>query len=216
MKSNELRPTVWRTARALLNEGRLRLMRAIWFSKGRKTVSELAKEVGLSVSTTSTYLRALNARGLISVNRIGPYVRYSNGKDRSLPEAQAIQAALGRMFSRAALPEDWIRVLMQKLRAYSHPRRIAIMQCIAKKSGMGFVEISKLTGIPQMSLFRHMCILRDSGLIAEIKNEYSLAVSDNDVESTLRNIAIPSLSQSLSHFEKCDSGRVSQKGRHRK
>ena len=114
MKNTELRPTVWRTVRALLNEGRLHLLRAIWLSKGRKTVSDLAKDVGLSVSTTSTYLRALNARGIISVSRSGSYVRYSNGKDRSLPDAQAIQAALGNMFSSpAALSKDWAKVLIQ-------------------------------------------------------------------------------------------------------
>ena len=191
MKNTELRPTVWRTVRALLNESRLHLLRAIWLSKGRKTVSDLARDVGLSVSTTSTYLRALNARGIISVSRSGSYVRYSNGRDRSLPEAQAIQAALGNMFARpAALSEDWAKALIQKLRAYSHPRRIAIIQCIARRNPIGFVEISKSAGIPQMSLFRHLCVLRSSGLIAEGENGYSLAVSDNDVESVLRKIVV--------------------------
>ena len=190
MKNTELRPTVWRTVRALLNEGRLRLLRTIWLSNGRKTVSDLAREVGLSVSTTSTYLRALNARGIISVSRSGSYVRYSNGKDRSLPEAQAIQAALGRMFLRTALPEDWAKILIQKLRAYSHPRRIAVIQCIAKKNPIGFVEISKSAGIPQMSLFRHLCVLRSAGLIAECETGYSLAAVDNDVESVLRKIVL--------------------------
>ena len=192
MKNIELRPTVWRTVRALLNESRLHLLRIIWISKGRKTVSDLARDVGLSVSTTSTYLRALNARGIISVSRNGSYVRYSNGTDRSLPEAQAIQDAFGNMFSRtAALSEDWAKVLIQKLRAYSHPRRIAIIQCIAKKNAIGFVEISKSVGIPQMSLFRHICVLQSSGLIAESEKGYSLAASDNDVESVLRKLVVP-------------------------
>ena len=70
-----LKPTLWRTARALANGDRLNLMRLVSTAKGAKGVSELAAEAGLPIPTASVYLRALNARGLISVVRAAGGVR---------------------------------------------------------------------------------------------------------------------------------------------
>ena len=47
--NENLKPTLWRTARALSNTGRLKLMRLVANAKGVKGVVELADEVGLSV-----------------------------------------------------------------------------------------------------------------------------------------------------------------------
>ena len=71
----------------LANGDRLNLMRLVSTAKGAKGVSELAAEAGLPIPTASVYLRALNARGLISVVRAGPHVYYGTGSDRSLPTA---------------------------------------------------------------------------------------------------------------------------------
>ena len=123
MVNNELRPTVWRTARALANANRLRLLREVWKSRGRLSVTELAERLGMAVSTTSQYLRALNARGLISVGRSGSYVYYADGKDRSLPEAQAIQDAFSSLFSQRRLSDGWGKPLLAVLRAYLFKNR---------------------------------------------------------------------------------------------
>ena len=76
MEKNQLKPTLWRTARALANPDRLNLMYLVANAKGEKGVVELAGEAGLPVPTASTYLRALNARGLISVVRVASFVYY--------------------------------------------------------------------------------------------------------------------------------------------
>ena len=71
-----LKPTLWRTARALANADRLRLFREVYKSQGAADVTELAEAVELPIPIASTYLRALNARGLVSVVRTGSYVLY--------------------------------------------------------------------------------------------------------------------------------------------
>lgn len=207
MKKEELRPTLWRTARALANKNRLLFFRAVWLSKGKKGVSELAKDVGLSISTASVYLRALNARGLISVRRITSRVYYGNGADRSLPEAQLLQTAFAKIFSRKNLPDDWPADLIPTLHAYSHLRRIAILQCLAE-AHRGFTDISSYTGIPEMSLARHLRVLSRAQIISCEKNLYSIVRPRDALQSAFLKIALPHVVKhrpELSHFMKCDS-----------
>ena len=102
--SDRLIPTVWRTARVLANENRLRFLMAVFKARGTKSVSLLADEIGVAVSTASIYLRALNARGLVDVRRHSSFVFYGGGKDRSLPEAQQLQLAFAKLFVRKDMP----------------------------------------------------------------------------------------------------------------
>ena len=207
MKKEELRPTLWRTARALANKNRLLFFRAVWLSKGKKGVSELAKEVGLSISTASVYLRALNARGLISVRRITSRVYYGNGTDRSLPEAQLLQAAFAKIFSKKNLPDDWLADLIPTLHAYSHLRRITILQYLAE-AHRGFTDLSSVTGIPEMSLARHLRVLSTAKIISCDENLYSIVKPHNVLQSAFLEIALSGVANrcpELSHFMKCDS-----------
>ena len=207
MKKEELRPTLWRTARALANKNRLFFFRAVWLSKGKKSVSELAKSLALSVSTASVYLRALNARGLISVRRVTSYVYYGNGTDRSLPEAQLLQAAFAKIFSRKNLHDDWPADLIPTLHAYSHLRRITILQCLAE-AHRGFTDLSSVSGIPEMSLARHLRVLSRAHIISCEKNLYSIVKPRNVLQAAFLEIALLGVLKrhpELSHFIKCDS-----------
>ena len=205
MENNDLRPTVWRTARALSNVSRLRLLREVWKSGGRLSVTELAERLGMAVSTTSQYLRALNARGLISVGRSGAYVYYADGKDRSLPEAQAIQDAFSNMFSQRRLPGGWEKSLLAALRAYSHFRRIDIIRCLASGGGRRFSAISHVTSIPKMSLARHMRMLTCACIVDNANGVYSLCAPHGEVAAALFRIAAAGTSSQVSHFAKCDT-----------
>ncbi len=207
MEKEELRPTLWRTARALANKNRLLFFRAVWLSKGKRAVSELAKDVGLSVSTASVYLRALNARGLISVRRVTSRVYYGNGRDRSLPEAQLLQTAFAKIFSRRNLPNDWPADLIPTLHAYSHLRRITILQCLAE-AHRGFTDLSSATGIPEMSLARHLRVLSKAQIISCKENLYSIVKPCDVLQSALLEIALLGVANrrpELSHFMKSDS-----------
>ena len=46
----KLRPTFWRTCRAVMNETRLRLLKAVVESQGKACVVKLAKAVGIDES----------------------------------------------------------------------------------------------------------------------------------------------------------------------
>ena len=163
----ELRPTVWRTARALANKNRLRFLRAIFVSKGTKGVTRLAEDIGVSVSTASIYLRALNARGLVDVKRVSSYVYYGGGKDRSLPEAQLLQDAFRRLFDRKDLPRDWPARIIPVLKAYANARRISIIKIIAGNGPLTFASLLNLADMPETSLLRHLSLLLGGGVVEQ-------------------------------------------------
>ena len=178
----ELKPTLWRTARALANRDRLNLLRLVAISKGEKGVAELAAEAGLPVPTASLYLRALNARGLISVVRSGPYVYYGTGSDRSLPVAISMQKAFRKLFALKELPADWTDRLLPLLRAYSNPRREAIVRIIAMRQSLRYVELHMRSGICETSFLRHLGVLTAAGIVTLAPNgSYSLAKPRNSL-----------------------------------
>ena len=208
---NELKPTLWRTARALANADRLNLMRLVANAKGAKDVSELAMDAGLPVPTASIYLRALNARGLISVIRSGSFVYYGTGSDRSLPVAVAIQGAFRRLFAKKELPDDWQDILLPILNAYSNQRRELMVRILFEHSGISFLEFHKRSGLCETSFLRHLRILVNAGIISLDSNGlYSLAKPRNSLEAIF---LAESSGQSLPpHLYKCGgkSGRVKE------
>lgn len=187
--NDQLRPTVWRTARALANESRLRFLRAVFESKGTKGVSKLAEELGVSISTASIYLRALNARGLVDVRRESSHVFYGNGKNRSLPEAQRLQAAFGKLFASKHLSDEWPSSVIPVLRAYANARRIEIVKAIAAQGPLSFSGLSAISGIPETSLLRHLSILLAAGVVAHDKHrQYVLVKPKDPLGSALQEI----------------------------
>ena len=186
----KLRPTVWRTARALDNENRLRFLRAIFVSKEAKGVTRLAEDIGVSVSTASQYLRALNARGLVDVKRESSYVYYGSGKNRSLPEAQLLQDAFRRLFERKNLPSDWPARISPVLKAYANERRISIIRTIADNGSLTFASLSRLADMPETSLLRHLSLLLDGGVVAQDeRRQYVIRPPQNSLQQALLKIA---------------------------
>ena len=166
----------------MANRDRLNLLRLVAISKGEKGVAELAAEAGLPVPTASLYLRALNARGLISVVRSGPYVYYGTGSDRSLPVAISIQKAFRKLFALKELPADWTDRLLPLLRAYSNPRREAIVRIIAMRQPLCYVELHMRSGICETSFLRHLGVLTAAGIVTHAANgSYSLAKPRNSL-----------------------------------
>lgn len=208
---NELKPTLWRTARALANADRLNLMRLVANAKGAKGVSELALEANIPIPIASIYLRALNARGLISVIRTGSFVYYGTGSDRSLPVAVAIQGAFRRLFAKKELPDDWQDILLPILNAYSNQRRELMVRILSEHSGVSFLEFHKRSGLCETSFLRHLRILVNAGIISLDSNGlYSLAKPRNSLEAIF---LAESSGQSLPpHLYKCGgkSGRVKE------
>lgn len=70
-----------RTFRLLADPTRLKLIRAIEAGRGKLCVSELAQEIGASISATSHQLAKLEKMGVVSACRTGKEICYCIEKD---------------------------------------------------------------------------------------------------------------------------------------
>lgn len=177
----ELKPTLWRTARALANADRLELLRLVYEAKSKQNVTDLAKRVNLAIPTTSTYLRALNARGLISVVRSGSFVFYGTNSDRSLPVAAAIQSAFFHFFRTTKLSRGWSQKYVSLFKGYAHPRRENIIRCLKKTHLLTFGEIHQKSGIHPIALLRHLAFLLKAGIITRDEEHHYTLVQPSDI-----------------------------------
>src|SRR5438045_7226677 len=86
-------PTLWRTCRVLANRKRLQIL-ALLIRQPNQTVSTVAHQMRLSLSGASQYLRALEARGLLTCRRVGFRVAYRPAAATTEDAASQILRAL--------------------------------------------------------------------------------------------------------------------------
>jgi DNA-binding IclR family transcriptional regulator len=154
-----LKPTLWRTCRVLANTRRLQILRDL-VREPDITVSQVAARERIPVVTASAYLRALNARGLLGVRRTGREVRYSVRADPSVADTdRLIEALLRRLRSTGADTT----ALERTLTAFTHPRRIAIVQALNDHAG-GVQDLCRRCGISAPAMFRHLAKLETRGM----------------------------------------------------
>lgn len=164
MKSSvELRPTLWRTVRAVLNEQRLRLLRDVFAHDGEFYVRQVARRAGLDDPIASIYLRQMNARGLLGVRRDRIKVYYNTEPDRSLPEAVSIQSVLRSCVS-GPQKKGWELRLMTVLRGFSHFNRLAILLRLAEGPA-SYAQLCAAMGVCVKNFYHHMHYLRCAGLV---------------------------------------------------
>jgi DNA-binding transcriptional ArsR family regulator len=177
-----LRPTLWRTCRALANLRRLRILALLAQDPGQ-TVSSVALRLGLPVAVASQYLRALEARSLLSVRRIGRQVQY---RLRTIPEerhplVQPLQSALRR-------DEKAVERIFQLCTAFTHPRRIEIFAAL-KKEPHRLGRLQVVTHISVRALERHLEKLSARGFVRLEQGWYFAAVPAGAVARTLAVLA---------------------------
>ena len=160
-----MKPSLWRTARAIANADRLRLVRIVSDGGGAMSVSQVAGAAGLPLPTASLYLRALNARGILGVERHDGRVFYTLSPDRSLPVAASVQAAFKAIFRRGGPPDGWEERLVPGIRAFSHFRRLAMMEALMRSPGLTPEEWSERVRIPPIAFTHHFAVLLRSGLL---------------------------------------------------
>ena len=165
----KLRPTFWRTCRAVMNETRLRLLKAVVESHGKACVVKLAKAVGIDESLASICLRQLNARGLLGVRRERIKVLYNTEQDRSLPDAVVFQEALVK-YLQQDLPDKWELDLIRKLKAFTHFNRLAIIIRLAEGPAT-IAELYDCVGVVVKSLYHHLKYLTGAKLV-EVERRY--------------------------------------------
>lgn len=165
-----LHPTLWRTCKMLAGKKRVLLLREIFKSAGRN-VTQLGKAVGIKRSDASQELRRIQSRGILSSKRRGVHLIYSMKPDPQVPSAapilHAIQSSLRTIPAKRDLE---ICVIATNL---SNERRIQIVRELLH-GPMPLNQIQLQTGIPEVSLAKHLHVLRSSGFIRKAENEYRL------------------------------------------
>ena len=155
-KSASLRPTLWRTCRVLANHSRLKII-ALLARDPPQTVSSVAIRLELSLSGASEYLRALEARSLLSARRIGRRVEYRLNPDAGTNDnlVQSLRQAL-----RQDTPAT--DAVFHACTAFTHPRRIEIFRSLSARSQI-LEQLQAATRIPPIALFRHWGKLESRG-----------------------------------------------------
>jgi DNA-binding MarR family transcriptional regulator len=159
---DKLSPTFWRTCRVLTEEHRIACLAAVIEHPGA-TVDDLAKQNNYSQPVTSVFLRALQARGLLTPVRVSRFVRYYPIPDPLVDSAAPMLKAMTNAFSDEKLPFDQIRRIMT---AFTHPRRIKIT-AILNSCPMDAMTLSAATGISMPAMNRHLDKLSRRGFAVE-------------------------------------------------
>ena len=156
-----LNPTLWRTCRVLAGPTRLQLLRRILAAPGA-TVTRAAEAAGISLSRASQELRRLQSRGLLGVERAGPFVRYFPKPDPQVPGAAPLLHALKATFARggAARDAEAIRIAT----ALAHPRRILLFRRLLEGPAT-LATLRSSSGIPFDSVHHHLQLLRRGHLV---------------------------------------------------
>ena len=204
-----LRPTLWRTCRALMNATRLRMLRLAIEGGGVMCVRDYAKGLGLTDAVASIYLRQLNARGLLGVRRDRIKVFYNGELDRSLPDSMALQTAL-RTFFASDPKRGWESEIMTILRAFSHFNRLAILIRLADGPAT-LDDLFKAMGVCVKSVYHHLGFLHAAGLIEEKRayrrpSSFSLAWPTHPFAETLLKLLLQGAGKGESYYN-AGSGR---------
>jgi len=165
MAEVKLKPTYWRTCRALANEDRLRLFKAVAENGGKLSVRQYARMLGLQDDVASVYLRHMNSRGLLGVERRDIKVMYNLKTDRSLPQAAALQKALVAYVTHNP-PEGWEDGLVRIFKGFTHFNRLAMIIRLSEGEAT-LDELNRSAGTVVKSLYHHMRFLYAAGLVQE-------------------------------------------------
>jgi len=160
MLTPTLQPTLWRTCRVLANDTRLCLLAQL-VRKQPQSVSELASRCSLALPVASQSLRALEARGLLRVNRIRRRVEYHIP---TRPEAGSLDnliAALVAALRREPLPT---RAIMKLATAFTHPARIQIHR-ILQSGPKNEMQLRAAFRLSALALWRHLRKLKARGFV---------------------------------------------------
>jgi DNA-binding transcriptional ArsR family regulator len=162
-------PTLWRTCRVLANRKRLQIL-ALLVRQPNQTVSAVAEHLRLSLATASQYLRALEARGLLTCRRLGRRVEYRPSAGTSEVAPGEIIRALRLVFRGRAQP---IEAIFKLATGFTHPRRIEVFRALANGAD-SFARIQAATNLPVRALSRHLAKLEARGFA---KSEMALYVA---------------------------------------
>jgi len=164
-----LQPTLWRTCRVIANRTRLQMFHLLLQQPGQ-TVSAVAKHLHQPLSLTSEYLRALEARGLLTAHRTGRWVEYRPNPATSPNVTAGLAAALRTAFQRHPRP---VETIFRLATAFTHPRRVEICR-VLQTGPHDLGQLRAATGISSWALLRHLKKLEARGFVTRHGSLYAL------------------------------------------
>jgi len=182
--SRQLEPTLWRTCRVLANRKRLAIL-ALLIRQPNQTVSAVSQQLKLSGPAATQYLRALEARGLLTCRRIGRYAEYRLSGSATESAAAEIVTALRLAFRSRTQPTE---ALFKLATAFTHPRRIDVFSAV-KNGADSFGEIQVATRISARALSRHLAKLETRGFLKNQMHAYAVANQSHPLGRALARIA---------------------------
>ncbi|HWM23693.1 MAG TPA: winged helix-turn-helix transcriptional regulator [Chthoniobacterales bacterium] len=178
-------PTLWRTCRVLANRKRLQIF-ALAIRRPGQTVSAAAEHLKLSLPAASQYLRALEARGLLTCRRVGRRVEYRPPSATADDPAREIVTALRLVFRRKAKP---VETLFRMATAFTHPRRLDVFRAV-KNGADSFDKVQAVTGISRRALLRHLSKLEARDFVKSEIGVYTIANQANPFGRVLAHLAL--------------------------
>lgn len=115
----------------------------------------------LSLPAASQYLRALEARGLLTCRRVGIVVEYRPSAITTEGAAGEILTALRQVFRRRM---QSVEPLFKLATAFTHPRRIEVFRAV-KSGADSFRKLQAATQISAPALSRHLTKLEARGFV---------------------------------------------------
>jgi DNA-binding transcriptional ArsR family regulator len=115
----------------------------------------------LSVPAASQYLRALEARGLLTCRRVGSRVEYRPAVGTGEGAAGKIIDSLSLVLSRRA---QSIEAIFKLATAFTHPRRIEVFSALTNGAD-SLAKLQAATHIPARALSRHLRKMEARGLV---------------------------------------------------
>ena len=182
--SRQLQPTLWRTCRVLANRKRLQIL-ALLIRQPNQTVVTVGRQMNLSVPAASQYLRALEARGLLTCRRVGLRVEYRVPATATGTAAAEIVTALQLAFRRRAQP---IETLFKLATAFTHPRRIEVFRAV-RCGADSFGKLQMATRISARALSRHLAKLEARGFVKNQMHAYAVANPPHSLGRVLGRLA---------------------------
>ena len=180
---HKLRPTLWRTCRAIACETRLALLWTL-FEEKEMCVALLAKRVGMGEAQASIQLRSLNARGLIVSRREKMRVIYRPEANAAVDFAPELLEGLLKCHERNMALETVIR----QATAFTHQRRIEIVRALTV-GNLDWDGLLRTTGMSTTALARHINKLKARGFITKTDSQYMLTRPANRFGCLLLRIA---------------------------
>jgi len=131
----------------------------------------VAERMRTTLSHASEYLRALQARGLISARRESRWVCYRAAPDPLVAGSQPLLKALGKAILHDRQCEE---SLIQVLTAFTHPRRLMILRLLQERGPLYAEDVGAITRMSPPALSRHMAKLRVRNLVVYTDDKWNL------------------------------------------